>query len=110
MYMQPFSMEWIDEKFNIKWMYLPCFNFVDTAFLLCGVDCINITTMMLSIAAGVPRMPLTSAYIITTISTTKLKIALLVSKMKEKQLYKTTRFLTTIRHMLNTTSLKLDSK
>ena len=29
-------MEWIDEIFDIKWMYLLCFIFVDTAFLLCG--------------------------------------------------------------------------
>ncbi len=24
----------VDEKFDIKWMYLPSFTFVDTAFLL----------------------------------------------------------------------------
>ncbi len=27
--------KWIDEKFDIQWMYLLCFIFVDTAFLLC---------------------------------------------------------------------------
>ncbi len=30
--------KWIDQKFDIKWMYLLCFIFVDTAFLLCGAD------------------------------------------------------------------------
>ncbi len=30
--------KWIDEKFDIKWMYLLCFIFVDTAFLLCGAE------------------------------------------------------------------------
>ena len=29
--------KWIDEKFDIKWMYLLCFIFVDSAFLLGGV-------------------------------------------------------------------------
>ncbi len=29
---------WIDDKFDIKWMYLLCFIFVDTALLLCGAD------------------------------------------------------------------------
>ena len=28
--------KWIDETFDIKWMYLLCFTFADTAFLLCG--------------------------------------------------------------------------
>ncbi len=37
-----FEWKWIDEKFDIKWMYLLCFIlFVDTAFLLCGVDIIG---------------------------------------------------------------------
>ncbi len=36
MYIQPFSME-VDWWTNgIKWMYVLCFIFVDTAFLLCG--------------------------------------------------------------------------
>ncbi len=30
--------KWIDEEFDIKWMYLLYFIFVDTAFLLCGAD------------------------------------------------------------------------
>ncbi len=30
--------KWIDEKFDIKWMYLLCFVFVDTPFLLCRAD------------------------------------------------------------------------
>ena len=34
----PLVWKWIDEKFDIKWMYLLCFIFVDTAFLLCGAD------------------------------------------------------------------------
>ena len=38
MYIQPFSWKWIDEKFDIKWIYLLCFIFVDTAFLLCGAE------------------------------------------------------------------------
>ncbi len=29
---------WIDEKFDIKWMYLVCFILVDTEFLLCGAE------------------------------------------------------------------------
>ncbi len=33
--------KWIEEKFDIKWMYLLCFIFVDTAFLLCGAELIN---------------------------------------------------------------------
>ncbi len=28
--------KWINNKFDMKWMYLLCFIFVDTAFLLCG--------------------------------------------------------------------------
>ena len=35
---------WIDKKFNIKWMYLPCFIFVDTAFLLCEAELYCLTT------------------------------------------------------------------
>ena len=38
MYIQLLAWKWIDEKFDIKWMYLLCFIFVDTAFLLCGAD------------------------------------------------------------------------
>ena len=30
--------KWIDEKFDIRQMYLLCFILVDTAFLLCGAD------------------------------------------------------------------------
>ncbi len=30
--------KWIEEKFDIQWMYLLCFIFVDTAFFLCGAD------------------------------------------------------------------------
>ena len=30
--------KWIDKKFEMKWMYLLCFQFVDTAFLLCGAE------------------------------------------------------------------------
>ncbi len=33
-----FVWKWIDEKFDIKWMYLLCFIFVDTAFLLRVAD------------------------------------------------------------------------
>ncbi len=28
------AWKWIDKKFDIKWMYLLCFIFVDAAFLL----------------------------------------------------------------------------
>ena len=37
--------KWIDEKFDIKWMYLLCFIFVDTAFLLCGTDQASVAFM-----------------------------------------------------------------
>ncbi len=30
------ALKWIDEKFNIEWVYLLCF--IDTAFLLCGAE------------------------------------------------------------------------
>ncbi len=36
MYIQPFSMKWINEKFDIKWMYLLYFKFVDAAFKFVG--------------------------------------------------------------------------
>ncbi len=35
---EPLPLNWIDEKFDIKWKYLLCFIFVDTAFLLCRAD------------------------------------------------------------------------
>ena len=31
-------MEVFDKKFDIEWMYLLCFIYVDTAFLLCEAD------------------------------------------------------------------------
>ena len=38
MYILFLVWKWIGEKFDIKWMYLLCFIFVDTAFLLCGAE------------------------------------------------------------------------
>ena len=40
-----FVWKWIDEKFDIKWMYLLCFIFVDTAFLLCGAESLYVHNM-----------------------------------------------------------------
>ncbi len=33
--------KWIDKKFDIKWMYLLCFLFVDIGFLLCGAGVVT---------------------------------------------------------------------
>ncbi len=30
--------KWIDQKSAIKWMYLLCFTFADTALLLCAAE------------------------------------------------------------------------
>ncbi len=37
--------KWIDEKFDIKWVYLLYFIFVDTAFLLCMVVVILVSSL-----------------------------------------------------------------
>ena len=36
-------MKVVDKKFDITWMYLSCFIFVDTAFLLCMIGLIYVT-------------------------------------------------------------------
>ncbi len=39
MYINLLVWKWIDKKIYIKWMYLLCFTFVDTAVLLCRQTC-----------------------------------------------------------------------
>ena len=43
------AWKWFEEKVDIKWMYLLCFKFVDTAFLLCvGQDLLLLEEVVFS--------------------------------------------------------------
>ncbi len=54
--------KWIDEKFEIKWMYLLCFMFVDTAFLLCEAVLQHLTRTRLFLRARI-HIPIWPPYI-----------------------------------------------
>ncbi len=43
MYIQHFCMEVVYQKFDIKWTYLRCLIFGDTAFLFCEAEIVNHT-------------------------------------------------------------------
>ncbi len=60
-------MEEIDKKFDMKWMYLPRFIFVDTAFLLCETELLNraVYQLALQVCSNISK---TAAVTFSTIS------------------------------------------
>ncbi len=55
--------KWIDKKFDITWMYLLCFIFVDTAFYFVGLSCVNSTLCVPQQQLYALRWPITKAQI-----------------------------------------------